>query len=430
MIRWLALVLFLAVWASPASAQVELSETYIQPGEFAVQYPAGWRLEVDDRTGFVYLRGGEVQLTLYSPGVLAAYELDNYNPETLLGLLLALSGVSAHDPQISALEDGAAIRYRRDDTGSSGLLMARRFRDGSVGLIDSFGGAQVLDAHTGLIQHIAATFDLPPIPAPASLTSAGASWPQAVAELEASGLIPAGGNLVFAAEYVFASGTSLTQPLAQSLSLVDVVAGGSLRYRASANPVAESCGMLARVSADESALEVGVASSGDLYARDSGGVYLLEADLNPDEAQHVVFLALDERLLVYLNGRLVADRAIAAGSGHFAIRVEGSGPGATCEVTNMWAYRVPAIEPGLCEITAAGGAVNKRRGPGTQFEIAGVLDSAATLPAQAQASGPDGLVWWQLADGTWVREEWSRNRAPAAVCRLAVPRNERRLWLN
>jgi hypothetical protein len=405
MIRWLALILFLVAWASSVFAQAELTETYIQPGEFAVKYPAGWRLEVDDQTGFVYLWGDEVQLTLYSPVVLAAYELDNYNPETLLGLLLALSDVSARDPQISALEGGTAIRYRRDDTASSGLLIARLFRDGSVGLIDSFGGAQALDAHTGLIQHIAATFDLPPIPAPASLTSAGASWPQTVVELEASGLIPVGGNLAFAEEYVFASGTSLMQPLAQSLSLVDVVAGGSLRYRASANPVSESCGMMARVSADDNALEVGVASSGHLYASDSGGVYLLEADLNTDEAQHVLFLALDERLLVYLNGRLVADREIAAGSGHFGIRVQGSGPGATCEVTNMWAYRVPAIEPGLCEITAAGGAVNKRSGPGTQFEIAGVLDSGATLAAQTQASGPDGLVWWQLADGTWVRED-------------------------
>ena len=72
---------------------------------------------------------------------------------------------------------------------------------------------------------------------------------------------------------------------------------------------------------------------------------------------------------------------------------------------DLWAYRVPAGEPGVCEITASGGAVNRRTGPGVAFDIAGVLDDGATATATAQSIAPDGLTWWQLADTSWVRED-------------------------
>ncbi|MBZ0302310.1 MAG: hypothetical protein K8J31_21360, partial [Anaerolineae bacterium] len=137
----------------------------------------------------------------------------------------------------------------------------------------------------------------------------------------------------------------------------------------------------------------------------AGEVRVLQAGLDVTRAYSVLFVAVDERLVVYFDGQQVADLEIESGSGSTGIRVQGDGPGATCEASNLWVYRVPVVEPGVCEITAAGGAVNKRSGPGTQYVIAGVLEAGATMPAQAQGSDGGSLVWWQLADGTWVRED-------------------------
>jgi hypothetical protein len=61
---------------------------------------------------------------------------------------------------------------------------------------------------------------------------------------------------------------------------------------------------------------------------------------------------------------------------------------------------------GACTVTpvAAGGA-NLRSGPGTDFDIAGSLASGASATVTGQATGTDGLPWWQLAGGNWVRSD-------------------------
>ncbi|MBZ0303194.1 MAG: hypothetical protein K8J31_25835, partial [Anaerolineae bacterium] len=251
-IRALFILFLMAVWTSPAVAQVELTDTWVQPGEFALDFPAGWQVQPDSERGFVYVQHDGVQLTLYSPQVVAAYGLDAYNPETLLSLIVALSDVSAEEPAALDLggPDASAVRYQNPATGNQGWLIARVFRDQSIGLIDAFAPTPWIDVNEDLIAAMAASFDLPPILAPSALVDYAAPWSQAVDELEASGFIAPGGTLVFAEPYVFASGTSLTQPLAASVSVSDLVMAGSLRYTASANASAESCGLLARQAGD------------------------------------------------------------------------------------------------------------------------------------------------------------------------------------
>ncbi|MDX2074974.1 MAG: peptide ABC transporter substrate-binding protein [bacterium] len=59
-----------------------------------------------------------------------------------------------------------------------------------------------------------------------------------------------------------------------------------------------------------------------------------------------------------------------------------------------------------CEITNnRGSAINRRISPSTVVDIAGQIDDGATVRAIGQAIGDDGLVWWQLETGEWVRSD-------------------------
>ena len=402
--------LIIAAFITQAFVQADLAETYVQPDEFEIAYPTGWQVTADETNGFVSVSQANLQLTLYSPTILAAYGLDNYNPATLTSLILELNAVTGQQTQLLDLggRESAISSYNNPNTGYAGLLIARPFKDGTIGLIDAHGSPDAMQNNEDLILQIAATFDLPPVTAPTMLEKYLEPWPQAIAELEASGLIAAGGELAFAERYVFAAGNNRTQPLAQALSLRDVVMGGGLTYTPSANAVNESCGLIARRMDESTRLEIGVNSSGNLYVvQNTDNPETLQADLVDTTASYrVLFAALNDRLLVYLNGELVTDREIRVQEGHFAIRVQGDGPGATCEVTDLWVYRVPvSVETGVCDITATSGAVNKRSGPGTNFDIAGILDDGANLPAITQATESDSLTWWQLSDGSWVRED-------------------------
>lgn len=49
--------------------------------------------------------------------------------------------------------------------------------------------------------------------------------------------------------------------------------------------------------------------------------------------------------------------------------------------------------------------VNRRVAPGTQFKISGVLDANQPVTATLQFTDPDGFIWWQLADASWVRSD-------------------------
>lgn len=66
----------------------------------------------------------------------------------------------------------------------------------------------------------------------------------------------------------------------------------------------------------------------------------------------------------------------------------------------------PTVEAGedACIITAIG-QVNQRNGPGTGFEQVGRLSSGETRIVIGQAMSTAGFNWWQIEDGSWVRED-------------------------
>ena len=400
MIRWLVTFLMGAMLIVPVSAQAQ-TETHIKHGEFTIDYPADRTLTTEDSLNFVYLIHDNLQLTLYSPQVLTAYDLVNYNPSTLTRLIIELNTVTDGEVQTLDIDGRSAALHNYTKDNSSGLLIAIPFSDSSLGLIDAFTTSGEINDYRNQILEIAATFDVPPFPAPTLLVNDAAPWPDAVEELELSGLIPSGGELIFAESYVFAAGTNLTQPLAQTLSLTDIIMAGTLTYTPSAASVQEQCSLLAQRSSDTAQLAIGLNSEGSLVLGDG----ILHTGVDVSTAHRLLFITLGERLVIYLDSALVAETEITPNSGHFGIRVRGDGPGATCEVSDLWVYRVPSAEVGTCDITADNGAVNKRSGPGTGFEIAGILENNLTRSAIAQSTGADNLAWWQLDDGSWVRED-------------------------
>jgi hypothetical protein len=49
--------------------------------------------------------------------------------------------------------------------------------------------------------------------------------------------------------------------------------------------------------------------------------------------------------------------------------------------------------------------INIRSGPGTSFAVLGRLVPGETAVVYGQALGEDGLYWWQLLNGAWVRSD-------------------------
>lgn len=68
----------------------------------------------------------------------------------------------------------------------------------------------------------------------------------------------------------------------------------------------------------------------------------------------------------------------------------------------------PLLEGITAESACTVGAVNEvrlRQGPGTAYPIRGALYAGESARPDARAAGQDGLLWWQLSEGVWVRSD-------------------------
>lgn len=73
-------------------------------------------------------------------------------------------------------------------------------------------------------------------------------------------------------------------------------------------------------------------------------------------------------------------------------------------ITRGSGITVPTSSPDIC-VAIADGVVNKRDGPGTTFNLIGVMQSGERLEIVGRRTATSGFVWWQLVDTTWVRED-------------------------
>jgi hypothetical protein len=58
----------------------------------------------------------------------------------------------------------------------------------------------------------------------------------------------------------------------------------------------------------------------------------------------------------------------------------------------------------ICTITSIGES-RQRVGPGTNYELTGLMAPGALADVDGQARGTDGLTWWRLGESFWVRSD-------------------------
>lgn len=416
-IRLTIAILLLFIITPAMIAQDNLTESFAMPeGQLAFRYPGGWDVEVDE-DDLVVLSRNRVFILIYLPTVLDESGFgDENDPATLVESIGALLE-NEDGGELSPIEAGgvAGASYAfYDEDGQPTLLIALPF----AGKLIMFWATTLddnLDELGEVVLLIAATLEQPDAP-PASLQQHNASWQEAVAELENLGVISTGGELIFRENRAFFSGQgSFFTALAQRAPRTDIVMAGELTFRPGSTTEIETCTLLSRIVTNN---EGNATHYLDVGLDNEGGVFYLDQDSEDDTADfatlddfeltaphHVLIIALDDRMTVYIDGELVFGNVpVVERSGSYGIALRGRGPQALCEGTNIWAYEAPSFQPGVCEISA-GSTVNKRSGPGTSFDRAGQLTSGSSPRAQGQATGADGFVWWQLDDESWVRND-------------------------
>lgn len=433
----------LTLTASTVFAQLDLDETFIADDDsFEFMYPSDWEVNTDsfEESGFVALFGSvgrnDISMIFFGP------EMVGINADSLEEVVEDLGSDFNFDNETDLeIDDRSAIATTFELGDNSGLAITIEMEDGGFGLILIFASADTIDRTSEEIVQIVATFDS--VGGNGGRGNGGISnilgtrggdddddedsesidslsdhdsenWRDAIAELEDKGLIGSGGLLIFNENRAFFDGMgSWFTPLARNTSRRDVVMAAELKFNTDSREF-ESCSLLARIDSGNGGtvstfLEVGIDNDGDVFWIDredddiESGLAPLGLDL--DDTHHLLFLALDDALTVYVNGEIVFDNIrIQSRSGSFGIALVGRGPDSLCEGSNIWAYDAPVFIPGLCEVTS-GGTVNKRSGPGTNFDRAGTLAGGERLQVVGQAEDGSDFIWYELEDDSWVRED-------------------------
>jgi|GEM_PF-6414529 len=232
-------------------------------------------------------------------------------------------------------------------------------------------------------------------------------------ELVDEGVLGSGNAFLFGEDYAFiaASGGSFVS-LGRNRARTDVVMAGEITFDARGDNY-EYCGFLLRLEdtndGPEHLLMVGLDNEETVIIRndtdDDGTFVQVDADVDLDDPQHFIIIARDESLAIYLNGELiVSDYPIYDYRGIYGIAMLTDSTSSECEGRNIWVYDTPFFEEGVCNVTASG-TVNRREGPSTGTAIAGQLVAGETLEVESQTEPGDGFIWYELEDGSYVRED-------------------------
>jgi hypothetical protein len=250
-----------------------------------------------------------------------------------------------------------------------------------------------------------------------SLTEFAGDSEDALAELESLGIIPSGTTFIFGEDFAFFSGQgNWFQPLASDSPRQNIVLAGELTFTVGDTNEFEICTLTSRINRNNQGdavtyVDVGLVNDGTVAIIDrfseTEDLNFMVADqiYDLDEPHHLLITMIDDQANVYVDGELaIASFTVAPRAGTYGIALTGEGPNARCEGRNIWAYQVPSSTSGNCTVSS-GRNVNKRTGPGTDFDAAGQLNSGQSAVVIGQDEGADGFIWWQLEDETWVRED-------------------------
>ncbi|NPV68733.1 MAG: hypothetical protein HPY64_16490 [Anaerolineae bacterium] len=438
-VRWIGPAITLAMLATtllPALAQSGPLQSYVaEDGSFWFSYPHSWQIETRD--GLVYVYNNRVTVSVVGPGVLEALGLGGYtDPADLVQALALRLGVRSSD-LVRNTENGrpAARLNFTDPVGYPAFLLALLLRDNRLGLIDVrfTGGYRPLNEQHAL--RIARSLEVPPGP-PARLAHYAGTWRQTVAELEAAGAIPAGGHLLFqsSAPYTVEQATDASYlPLGNPRPAQDVIVAGELRFVPVEGDGYQACFLGARLTYNtgeaivRAYLEAGLNSASQVYYIDStGDPATSQSAAQPrflgDSPHHLLLLALDDRLTVYLDGqRVFADVPVEARAGITGLGAITATPETRCEGQNLWVYEVTGATSSSCTVTAASAKVNRRQTPATNGAVAGWLTRSETRPVTGQMTDALDYVWWQLDDGTWVRSDVVIEQGDCTAVPVIIP---------
>ncbi|MDX1992879.1 MAG: hypothetical protein SF029_10835 [bacterium] len=339
-------------------------------------------------------------------GLIASAQTLEDNQATLDGIIDSYDVADADVPEFTETSDENA---QTDDIPDGAIGAARRSGNGASGSSEAGTGDNTSDRSETSQQQT--TTD--------QLEDFDGDWEAAIAELQNLGLIEDGGRLIFEEDSAFFSGRGdFFTGLANRSPNIDVVMAAELSFTTSGSDDLETCSLLSRVVQNNSGnatrfLDVGISSSGILYYFNVIGdgdddilTQDLVEDIDLDDPLHILFIAQGDRLTVFLNGELVAeDIEIQEIAGTYGVALRGRGAGARCEGSNIWAYQIGGEAQAVdCTVTATN-TVNKRSGPGTNFDQAGQLRAGQSIEAVGQAEGTEGQTWYLLEDDTWVRSD-------------------------
>lgn len=406
-------------------AQDDFDQVYINEAQtFEVLYNDDWEVAEEDEIGVTFFNARSQAIAFFGDPTLLGLELDGVADALEASEIYRELLPDTTAAKLVANGERETARGTIEDEDSFDLYIVIQMDDGGYGLALLAGNAIALEQAEALV----ATYNIVGGNAgtaklnldesknyPNQLDDYADTWQEAIEELENEGVIGSGGSLVFNENYAFFSGQGAWfTPLARNSPHTNIIMAGELTFEAGSETALERCVLSSRITIEGTTatefLDVGVTNNGNISVFDifddeappNLDFRQLEADL--DEPIHILYLAIDDRVTVYINGELfIEETEVEERSGVFGISLIGEGPGARCEGRNIWVYQVPTFEEGVCEVSA-GGNVNKRSGPGTNFDRAGQLSAGAVV--QVVAQGSDGsFTWWKLEDETWVRED-------------------------
>lgn len=426
LLGWIALLVSVSAPRSAALAQgsYDLDRTYeTDDGSFTFAYPHVWQLEVVEND-IVYLTNFGEGFTAYiypprpSLGVTAAYLASQF----VQGQATTEVG-DASPVQVGSYE-GTQLTFVTDRSieGYVLIVMLPNNTFASLLVYWTIGYTAVWDetllaiAETFTFESPAATTTLP-----AELAHMGDPWQEVVEELEATGLIGSGGSLVFQEDRVFLDGeSSRYTSLTQNRSAANFVMAGRLDFVPDTMPGmdlnTEMCVMLSRLTADVSTftgqvVAVGLTGRGFPFAGDFSSVVDLEGleiantPVSLESPIDLLLIAKGSQLTVYINNALFFEQVVIQDrSGTFGVALGSQSERSVCEFSDIWAYEVPFVEPGVCEVRVTG-SVNWRSGPGTDNPVAGQVTPGENPRVTGQAADSAGFTWWQLEGGGWVRDD-------------------------
>jgi hypothetical protein len=258
-----------------------------------------------------------------------------------------------------------------------------------------------------------------------NLSSAGQEGLVVLSELESEGLIPSGAAPAFSQNQLSYAGEGVQfSNFGIGTEAKNLLYSASIAFNPQSDEL-EFCGIATRTVREESNrqegsrslttvrlsayLMIGLDNRGNLFVADNQGeessattVALPEGMTSPIQ---LTALIINNTLYVYANDVLLIEGIeIADGAGAFAFVYNSAAEETACTGRMLFAYTFPDEIATTCTITPIEIA-NKRQAASVDAQVMGQLIAPDSSEATGQMQGLDGFTWWQLSDGSWVRED-------------------------